>query len=65
MARHHHRLHGPNGAPDGGDDQDWLTNCTGTLAEMDGGTAGNGLNQTVPVPAQGSVSEVDRRRCLS
>jgi hypothetical protein len=39
-----------------------LTYRTGTLAARDGGTTGIGLNQTVPVPAQGRVSEVGSGR---
>jgi hypothetical protein len=31
---------------------------TGALADRDGGTTGMGLNQTVPVPLHGRVSEV-------
>jgi hypothetical protein len=45
--------------------QRWLTNRTGTTADRDGGTTGIGLNQTLPVPAQGRVSEVGRDLGLS
>ena len=38
--------------------QGLLTYRTGATADRDGGTTGIGLNQTLPVPEQGRVTEV-------
>ena len=38
--------------------QGLLTYRTGATADRDGGTTGIGVNQTLPVPEQGRVTEV-------
>lgn len=38
--------------------QGWPTNLTGTVADLEGGITGIGVNQTLPVPAHGNVSDV-------